>query len=973
MKGASICKLISNRRDVDYGALLLASQHLYKQIPTNDPTCNQTTSNHQQHAQPCVMELRRIGHFLKQIAQVFRLMALQLPQATSRRLPVASTTRGVSLERGFARSSGSRQTTFDRREPVDTILLASLGGVSCRLAAKRVGHKGRARRVARSAGLLNNIKDFFAKNLASDGGKSNGNPDAVRIRVSSGMSIGQPFCGEYEEQEHQCNGRPVYMKLGLPANSQAVYLLYNEANQWAFTPHADGRPDGWAFVTDPALDPPTIAGTFSIWDGSEWVPDTTLKLLAPGQIAVQEAAQVEVVKQPSGLQDIEHAEPAQPVNAQTALPDKVKNLSLLHWKSHWKASQRCLVKWPEGPSDLEKKLLPSHPGVRRGVLPNGLRYVVLRNAMPPKRFEAHIELHVGSIDEDPDEQGIAHMMEHVCFLGSRKRERLIGTGSRSNALTDFQHTIYHIHAPVKMEDGRSMYPLALEALSEIAFGPEMLNHRIEKERKAVLAEMQQVNDMEYRIETWTLSGLHETNKLGSQFPIGKEEQIKAWQQKDLRNFHEKWYYPGNATLYVVGDLDETEMIDGIKKVFEHAQARHKPSPDSAIMDPVWGEESADSRSLFRRRIARHRPEQLHNFSLPMIGTNDSRWIVAQSRLGTASRSQRSQGWPKRQKMAKIIYTHTDEAPMLATYSLLPIIQAMVRSSNVRVETSDISVAARIIALFPEKLRPQQRLRDALSDLGKLCQKPEANIIKLPNVSASVPQLKEAIKELQGQGYGIPDYPEDPKDDEEKKVQEKYKKVLGSAVNPVLREGNSDRRAASSVKNYAKKHPHRMGAWTADSKTHVSSMTEGDFFGSERSVTLESDTDVKIVFESDSGSTTTLKEKLSLVKGEILDAAAMSTVKLREYLEKDLFLEPSQLHLRTVPPVLSDEEINDAKAKDVMLSLHLKATMMKISDPILFGHVVSIYFKDVFAKYEAEFKALGVNPNFGLDDLYKKLG
>jgi len=325
--------------------------------------------------------------------------------------------------------------------------------------------------------------------------------------------------------------------------------------------------------------------------------------------------------------------------------------------------------------------------------------------------------------------------------------------------------------------------------------------------------------------------------------------------------------------------------------------------------------------------------------------------VAQSRLGTASRSQRSQGWPKRQKMAKIIYTHTDEAPMLATYSLLPIIQAMVRSSNVRVETSDISVAARIIALFPEKLRPQQRLRDALSDLGKLCQKPEANIIKLPNVSASVPQLKEAIKELQGQGYGIPDYPEDPQDDEEKKVQEKYKKVLGSAVNPVLREGNSDRRAASSVKNYAKKHPHRMGAWTADSKTHVSSMTEGDFFGSERSVTLESDTDVKIVFESDSGSTTTLKEKLSLVKGEILDAAAMSTVKLREYLEK---------------------EINDAKAKDVMLSLHLKATMMKISDPILFGHVVSIYFKDVFAKYEAEFKALGVNPNFGLDDLYKKL-
>jgi len=215
-----------------------------------------------------------------------------------------------------------------------------------------------------------------------------------------------------------------------------------------------------------------------------------------------------------------------------------------------------------------------------------MRYVILRNAMPPKRFEAHIELHVGSIDEEPNEQGIAHMMEHVCFLGSRKRERLIGTGSRSNALTDFQHTIYHIHAPVKLEDGRGMYLPALEALHEIAFAPEMVPHRIEKERKAVLAEMQQVNDMEYRIETWTLSGLHETNKLGSQFPIGKEEQIKAWQQEDLRNFHKKWYYPGNATLYVVGDLEEEEMIAGIKKVFEPAPARHLPSPDTAIMEPV---------------------------------------------------------------------------------------------------------------------------------------------------------------------------------------------------------------------------------------------------------------------------------------------------------------------------------------------------------------------------------------------------
>eukprot|EP00913_Durusdinium_trenchii_P022893 g21495.t1 len=478
-------------------------------------------------------------------------------------------------------------------------------------------------------------QDFFAKNLsASDGGADGSN--VVRIRVSSNMSIGQPFCGEYQEpqalwrascfnmngwngetQSLKCNDRAVYKKLGLPANSQAVYLLYNDASQWdtssakpAFTPHADGRPDGWAFVGDAAMEPTAIAHTFSIWDGSDWVPDTTLKLLGPGQSApVEEPAGV--VKQPSGLQDIEQEEvvaAAPVVAAQSTLPEEVKDLSMIHWKSHWKASQRCLIDWPEGPAGSLHFLLWERP------------------------FDAHIELHVGSIDEDPDEQGIAHMMEHVCFLGSRKRERLIGTGSRSNALTDFQHTIYHVHAPVKLEDGRSMYLPCLEALYEIAFAPEMLPHRIEKERKAVLAEMQQVNDMEYRIETWTLSGLHETCKLGSQFPIGKEEQIKAWQQKDhdisfepgqdLRNFHEKWYYPGNATLYVVGDIDETEMVDGIKKVFELANARHKPSPDSAIMEPIWGEASADARSLFRRKIARERPEQLHNFSLPMIGTDD---------------------------------------------------------------------------------------------------------------------------------------------------------------------------------------------------------------------------------------------------------------------------------------------------------------------------------------------------------------
>eukprot|EP00440_Ansanella_granifera_P055488 gb/GFBE01060152.1/.p1 GENE.gb/GFBE01060152.1/~~gb/GFBE01060152.1/.p1 ORF type:complete len:867 (+),score=307.40 gb/GFBE01060152.1/:1-2601(+) len=302
-------------------------------------------------------------------------------------------------------------------------------------------------------------------------------------------------------------------------------------------------------------------------------------------------------------------------------------------------------------------------------------------------------------------------------------------------------------------------------------------------------------------------------------------------------------------------------------------------------------------------------------------------------------------------MAKIIYTHTDEAPMLATYSLLPIIQAVVRSSRVKVELRDISVAARIIAHFPEKLKPYQKMRDELAGLGKLCLTPEANIIKLPNVSASIPQLKEAIKELQSQGYDIPDYPEAPKDDKEQKIQDKYKKVLGSAVNPVLREGNSDRRAALSVKNYAKKHPHRMGKWTSDSKTHVASMKEGDFFGSEKSCTIEKDCEVKIVFESDAGTKTTLKDKLKLVKDEVLDCAAMSAEKLREYLTK---------------------EIADAKATDTLLSAHLKATMMKVSDPIIFGHIVSIYFKDVFEKYADEFKTLGVNPNFGLDDLYKKI-
>eukprot|EP00930_Biecheleria_cincta_P068404 TRINITY_DN5579_c0_g3_i1.p1 TRINITY_DN5579_c0_g3~~TRINITY_DN5579_c0_g3_i1.p1 ORF type:complete len:1399 (+),score=257.63 TRINITY_DN5579_c0_g3_i1:47-4243(+) len=509
----------------------------------------------------------------------------------------------------------------------EAAIVLGLGAVQKGLRARRQC-KGR-NSIARGNGFLTNIQDFFTQslmNMQGESGRPSSEADKPKIRVSSNMSIGQPFCGEYEEQPLKCHGRSVFSKLGLPAKSQPVYLLFNSANQWAFTPHGDGRPDGWAFVSDEADYPTAISGAFSIWDGSTWVQDTTIRFSDP---SVRAGLQLD--SQPSGLQEAEAlakvqagaaAAAALSQTALTALPEEMQSLSMFHWKSHWAASQRCRIDWPEPPPDLDAKALPCHPGVRRGILPNGMRYVLLRNAMPPNRFEAHIELHVGSIDEDPNEQGIAHMMEHVCFLGSRKRERLIGTGSRSNALTDFQHTIYHIHAPCQLEDGRNMYYTSLEALNEIAFAPEMLTYRIEKERKAVLAEMQQVNDMEYRIETWTLSGLHETNKLGSQFPIGKEEQIKAWQQKDLRNFHEKWYYPGNATLYVVGDLDESEMIDGIKKVFESTPAKHMPSKDCAFLEPVWGEESADARSLFRRKIARPRPEQLHNFSLPMVGTRD---------------------------------------------------------------------------------------------------------------------------------------------------------------------------------------------------------------------------------------------------------------------------------------------------------------------------------------------------------------
>jgi isocitrate dehydrogenase len=301
---------------------------------------------------------------------------------------------------------------------------------------------------------------------------------------------------------------------------------------------------------------------------------------------------------------------------------------------------------------------------------------------------------------------------------------------------------------------------------------------------------------------------------------------------------------------------------------------------------------------------------------------------------------------------KIIYTLTDEAPALATYSLLPVIQAFTKAAGIVVETRDISLAGRILANFPENLSATQKIADELTELGELTLKPEANIIKLPNVSASLPQLKTAIKELQSQGYKVPDYPEDPKTDAEKEIKTRYSKVLGSAVNPVLREGNSDRRAAASVKQFARKHPHRMGAWSADSKTHVAHMNAGDFYGSEKSVTLAEAGAVRIELVADDGKTTVLKEKTTLKASEIIDACVLNRRALRAFYE---------------------EQMADAKNQGVLLSLHLKATMMKVSDPIMFGHAVTVYYKDVFDKHAALIKELGVNVNNGLGDLYAKIG
>ncbi len=303
------------------------------------------------------------------------------------------------------------------------------------------------------------------------------------------------------------------------------------------------------------------------------------------------------------------------------------------------------------------------------------------------------------------------------------------------------------------------------------------------------------------------------------------------------------------------------------------------------------------------------------------------------------------------KADKIIYTKTDEAPMLATYSFLPIINAFSKAAGVAVELRDISLAGRILAVFPDYLTPQQKQADALSELGELAKTPEANIIKLPNISASLPQLQEAVKELQSQGYKLPDYPENPKDDKEKDIKNRYDKVKGSAVNPVLREGNSDRRAPLSVKAHTRKHPHKMGAWSSDSKTHVSHMKGGDFRSNEKSMTTTSATEARIEFVGQDGKTTVLKPKATLQANEIIDATFMSKKALRQFLE---------------------EQIEDAKKQGVLFSIHMKATMMKVSDPKIFGHAVTVYYKDVFEKHGETLKKLGVDPDNGIGDLYTKI-
>ena len=301
--------------------------------------------------------------------------------------------------------------------------------------------------------------------------------------------------------------------------------------------------------------------------------------------------------------------------------------------------------------------------------------------------------------------------------------------------------------------------------------------------------------------------------------------------------------------------------------------------------------------------------------------------------------------------SKLIYTFTDEAPALATYSFLPIIQAFTQAADVAVETRDISLAARILANFPEFLKPDQQQADALAELGKLAKTPDAYIIKLPNISASIPQLTAAIAELQAKGYEVPDYPAEPKNEAETAIKARYAKVLGSAVNPVLREGNSDRRVAAAVKQYAQKHPHSVGKWSADSRSHVAHMEAGDFYGSEKSAVIGADGAVTIELVTEDGTTKVLKKDIAVLAGEVIDGALMSVSALRDFYAT---------------------EIKAAKEEDILLSLHVKATMMKVSDPILFGHAVTTYYADVFAKHQDVLEKLGVSPNNGIGDLYSKI-
>ena len=303
------------------------------------------------------------------------------------------------------------------------------------------------------------------------------------------------------------------------------------------------------------------------------------------------------------------------------------------------------------------------------------------------------------------------------------------------------------------------------------------------------------------------------------------------------------------------------------------------------------------------------------------------------------------------KIAKIVYTKTDEAPALATRSFLPIVKAFTKSSGITIETKDISLAARILATFPDFLTEDQKVTDALAELGELAKRPEANIIKLPNISASVPQLSDAIAELQSKGYKLPDYPDEPKNDTDKEIKSRYDKIKGSAVNPVLREGNSDRRAPKAVKNYARKNPHSMGAWSSDSKTHVATMSKGDFAHNEKSITLAEATTVKIVHTDANGNQTNLKDGLDLLKGEIIDATKMSKKALLIFLE---------------------EQVEDALDKSVLFSLHMKATMMKVSDPIIFGHAVRVFFKSLYEKHGHTFEKIGVDVNNGFGNLLEKL-